>query len=395
MENSKGSDSTPLNPYAPPTTPAQKILPGASGIDLQGRSIHFSGSLSQRDVSRALGQSETQTILFLLFLGMATLSFGVILLSLRTGSIWLVYAPIILLPVVLIYSSLRQSGWWRAARMKRASPRSFVEHQGEITEKSIHYQSQFGRTEYPWESVVGIKLQRDSITLALTPQHTAFIFLPRRFFQADDWQRLTSSISLLAPALPFRAGFFQQADARRMISDPAGELGDVPADSIMLDGYLTTAEFLSSAVGLRLIRAWVIKIVFVTSVLLPFLWAIGAFQLLGDAVFLLAIIPAIWLYRFGKIVWSMFGRESKPIVRLRAAASESTLRLATPRGTSTIQWTGLGDATVGDKLILLRETRLSPNVIPLPRKALVEEKQWDALVQLVRRKMAENESQGS
>lgn len=244
-DDSPSPEKTEPNPYAPPKIAAQKTLPGAAGIDLQGRIVAFSGTLTQRDVTRALNQAGGTN--FMLVMAGVFVLLGLALFFLSIGGLSLFGLLLLaLLPAVFLYIGYRESGWRRARKILRTSPRSFVEQSGEISERLICYRSQYGWSEYPWESVVGISLYHDHITLAMTPQHSSFIFLPKRFFAAEDWETLFFSLTMLAPALPFRAGNLQQADARRMTPESLPELDRVPPDSIMLDGQLKTSEFLTS-----------------------------------------------------------------------------------------------------------------------------------------------------
>jgi hypothetical protein len=80
----------------------------------------------------------------------------------------------------LAYSTFLTSGSIQARRLYRELPRAFAEHHGTLSSRQLRIESEYGWSELTWESIVGIKMRSDGITLALNPQHAAFVFLQKR-----------------------------------------------------------------------------------------------------------------------------------------------------------------------------------------------------------------------
>lgn len=365
------------------------VMPGAAGIQLNGPAIRFAGTTTRDDIAKSLGQKPKSLIFWTIAVGAPLMIGSLTLSSTRTD-------PFVLFMFAFAAAAgffwYLRSGHARANRYCKSSPKSLIFHTGWISDHFIHIESVHGAADYPWESIVGIDLRHDRITLALNPQHQAFIFLPKRFLSEQDWDRLFTALIPLAPALQFQLNWLLQADSRRIAAGAVPELTNVPTDAIILDGTLTNRQLMRSPLGMRWLYQLCVFSGGTIAVLFLFFWSIGLIEMLGERAWLLGIIPALFLIRLYQWLAICFFKKPKNLVKLKAAVSETKLQLATARATALIYWSTFDSAKITDDLICLQETSRSRNVVPLPRSALADPQQWSSLVDLVKRKVDENES---
>jgi hypothetical protein len=387
FEQPSDDQASAVNPYAPPHEQSRLMLPGAAGVALGDRVILFRGAVTIQEVAKSLSPGPRGCIspIFACFI-LAQL----VLMITSGGSL-----PISLVLMLvgglgfLAYSTFLTSGSIQARRLYRELPRAFAEHHATLSSRQLRIESEYGWSELTWESIVGIKMRSDGITLALNPQHAAFVFLQKRFFSEADWNALYPAFAMLAPSLPFRKKSLYGPDSMRMASGELGPFDRVPESSILLDGVLSTTEVMQSGYGTRIIRNWTIFALILLVVFGLFAWELASVFSFSLWLIPFALVPGLILFRVLRLIMASFGVSSKPMLRLKAGVAEEGLRMATPRSNSMVGWSLFTDAVVSEKLILLRETKRSSNVVPLPRSALVDAKQWDRLVELVRRKVNE------
>ena len=220
MQSSRFEQPSDVNPYAPPQEQSRLMLPGATGVALGDRVISFRGAVTIQEVAKSLSPGPRGWIspIFACFI-----LFQLVLMITSGGGfpISMVFMLVGLLGF-LVFSMFLTSGSIQARRLYRALPRAFAEQHGTLSSKQLRIESEHGWSELTWESIVGIKLRSDGITLALNPQHAAFVFLQKRFFSEADWNTLYPAFAMLAPSLPFRKKSLYGPDAIRMAS---GELG--------------------------------------------------------------------------------------------------------------------------------------------------------------------------
>lgn len=376
------------NPYAPPQTAGSVENPELTSIELEGPPVRFSGRVTKRDIARTLSISGGGRFLIAV-LAFFTFSFGVFAL-IEGGEIRIGVAGLGV-SISMVIFCVRRSGWGRARRYLRGSPRVLELSQGEITATTIRSHSVHGWSELHWDGIYGIDLQHDRITLALNPQHLAFVFLPKHLFDDADWARLFNACTLAAQSRPFvpAPGL---ANSTKLATGHLPELDNVDEAAILLEGSVTTRDLLNSPLGRKLFFKSIVTVVLVCAAVTVLLWVIGAFDAAGYYLWFLALLPALWIYRLSRWFKSAHQQESPVVLKIRAAVTESCLYVVTTRARSITYWSTFSDVMVGDSILFLRETPHSPNVIPLPRSALVNPQQWDQLVELVRRKVAEDES---
>lgn len=393
MGNESFNQASP-NPYAPPTiaAPVSESLQTDPGrflqLSLSGPAIPFSGQVTKKEIAVALKNGQRYFLQWI-FLVLQPMGLGVLIFL--TGAHLGLVLSLLGFSLMLAYVYARQTGTSKLHRYLKTSPRALEPFSGEISPEGIRITSAVGWSEYRWNTVCGIQLRFDQITLALNPQHQAFVFMPRRLFSDSDWDRLFRALASLAPTLPFQINNRLQADSQLLATGLVPELGEHPDDSIMLEGMVTTSEILRSPLGKQIFWSWVWKSIVVACGVLFLLWIAGVIELLGYMAWLIALIPALIAYRVYKWLVAA-GKDSTAVIKLRAAVSESVLALSTPRAKSCIYWPTFNDVVISDNLIALRESNSSNNIVPLPRSALVNSDQWEELVALVQRKVAEQVS---
>jgi hypothetical protein len=378
------------NPYLPPAEASQVVLPGAAGIELDGQPIPFSGTVSRDDVLRGFRRGNGSIVLTVL--GMIIAAQTLAIAQLR-GMVWDdVYALMAIAFVGIMAAAYRTSAHNRTNRYLRSHPTTLTQLRGRIAADWIEVESEYGGGRFAWEFVAGMRVTAQQITLALNPQHAAMLFLPQRFFAVGDWPRIVAATEKLAPMLAFRPGLGATLFGKRLAEGEIPPWGSPPNDAILIDGELQMRDLMYSRYGGKIVMNWlvVIAIAIATVTVLIALW--GGFASFDRLLFIMYLGPLILLVRFAMVVTSVVGSPNKTLLRLRLAIDQQGIQMITVRGHSRIHWSALADATIGRRVIFLRETRRTPNFIPLPRRALVDAEQWDRLATLVRSKISEHPS---
>lgn len=376
------------NPYAPTAMPLRRPgTPRVARLELPSVPVAFEGELTWDDLVRVLAEPGWQIrfgVGVLLLVG----GLSALLAGIGMGGAEL---------LVVLWLGLgcwglgahQMSGRRRAYRHLRQSPHTLGPRSGELTREALILRAPERWYCLPWQSVIGVRLQRDVIGLALDPQHAGWVVLPRRFFAAEDWSALRLALGDVAQQLPWHRAARDPDEAERLV-DGALPSWDVvpeprPSDAIGLRGRLHLGDIATSRFVWQLCRPALFAVLLALLGVLAMRMAFGSSVMGWVLVAMLLLTSTLGLVRIGRFLYQVAWHGQQPVLRMEAWVAESGLWLATPRGVGLSRWSEFGDCVVGDEVLLLRQSPSSRMIVALAKRMLVDPEQWDQLVTLVSR----------